>query len=656
MVILSLLPLHSQHDGGKLKLIEQNELYASNPDPDQDLLNPHRDHDIISKLSNKSTHCKEDGAKSVIDSLKGTKLPDSVLEPVLHARSVAMSKFPSDVKPVLTMEEADEFVAQRDKNFPEMMKMMKRNDSMSSIASSPVSALSPDSGTGSMGGASPTATTSRGSVASRNGSLSSSSVASPLSSVSSPPISPPTQSSTAPSPNALASGGVTEMRLDPAPTSGTTPSPNPLTSAQQTATPPLVSANGHGAVGAANGTKSASLPTTANQFTQLQRERPMGSTETVPMGVREYLPLLTAPSSSGSSPSFAATASNIATSPTMEDQKGVQSPPSVGSSLSSSISVSSPPSSTGIVSATQQQPGGFAASDGQFIGNGGGGSFSETPSPYNSAISTVSSPPSVFSPEGGMGTNTLHTAVSTDSIPAMGSTTLPFQSFHTPNSFPQSTTSSVSNSFNTQIPSNFNFNSTTSAYHPTTTTTAPANLQNSTSFAANFNSFAPGPESQLFDNSSDPLLNPNDPIMHQLLSDIVAMNSDPSFNNTVASVPVPAPTNYNNATTVTSMNTSFVPHTHTHSHPQAPANYYNFATTSPNNSHASAVLPPSTSLSSQLDSSGGANSTFAMSCDIALTQLNVGSNDGVNGMAHLLADPQIANSNPEVQDILQQFQ
>ena len=571
-------------------------------------MNPHRDQDIASKLANKSTHCKEEGAKPIIDSLKGTKLPESILEPVLHARSMAMSKFPSDIKPVLTVDEADEFVAQRDKVFAEMM---KRNDSMSSVLSSPTSTLSPDSGTGSMGRASPSASSiGRGSVTSRNGSLSSSSVASPLSSVPSPPISPPTQSSAAPSPDAPASaqamdtapvgtanGKITDGQAS-VPTTVAAPSPNALASVQQTNTPPLISANGHtsNSVNSMPQAKLASVPATnQGQFTQLQRERPTGG-NTVPMGVREYIPMLTAPTTTN-------------TNPVMEDQNGVQSPPSVVSSLSS---VSSPPSAT-VKSATQQQ--GFVG-DGQFVNNGG--SFSGTPSPFNSAVSNVSSPPSVFSPESSMGTNTLHTAVSTDSIPSVGSLALPFQNFHTPNFAPQvPPPTSMSNSFNTQIPSNFNFNSTTSPYsHPTTT----VNLQNSTSFATNFDSFVP--ENQMFD-SSDPLLNPNDPVMHQLLSDMVALNSDQTFS-------------------ATNMNTNF-----THSHPQAPgSNYYNFAPVP--NSHASAVVPP------QPNMSGQANSMFAMSCDVALTQLNV--ENGGNNVSHLLPDSQIANSNPEVQDILQQFQ
>ena len=594
-----------------MKYIEQNELYASNPDPDQDLLNPHRDQDIASKLANKSTHCKEEGAKPIIDSLKGTKLPDSILEPVLHARSMALSKIPTDIKPILTMDKADEFVAQRDKAFA----TMQRNNSMSSIASSPVSSLSPASAIGSLGGgASPAATSvSRGTSTSRNGSLSSTSVASPLSSVSSPPISPPTQLSGAPSPNTPASvrstdsplpigangqlvnGGsnsMPQMRLASVPGMVTAPSPNTPASVQQMDTSSPLGANGHvnGGINGVPQTKLASVPTAQGHFIQLQRER-LGE-KIAHMGVQEYNQMFTAPTAT--------------TNPVIEDQNGIQSPPSVGSSLSS---VSSPPSTTVMPTAQQQ---GFVS--GHFVGNGG--SFSETPSPYNSAVSAVSSPPSVFSPDMG-GPDTLHTAVSTDSIPSVGS--VPFQNFHTLNFIPQAPPT-TSDSFNPQIPSNFNFNSATSPY-PTTA----ANLQNSTSFVQNLDTFTP--ENQMFD-SFNPLLNPSDSVMHQLLSDMVVLNSDPNFNAT-ASVP---------NSTAANMNSNF-----THSHPQAPSNYF-----MPSNSHAPVPPQPPTS-------SVQGNNTFAMSCDIALTQLNV-TNGGRGGVSHLLNDSQTTNSNPEVQDILQQFQ
>ena len=262
-------------------------------------------------------------------------------------------------------------------------------------------------------------------------------------------------------------------------------------------------------------------------------------------------------------------------------------------------------------------------------------------------IIAVSGPPSVFSPDGNMGTGMLHSAVYTDSIPSMGSG-LPFQSFHAQNFILQATTTtSMSNRFNTQIPSNFNFNGTTSAYHPSTIfTSSTANIQNSTSFATNFDS-----ENQIYiDNPDHPLLNPNNPVMHQLLSDMVALNSsDPSF-NAVAAAP---PTNGSIAGSATNVNTSF-----SHTHPQAPGNHHhnNFAPSS-TNLHASAVIPPRSSSHAQPNLSGQANNTFAVSCDIALTQLNVGNGSGRdNGMSHLLANPQVPNSNPEVQDILQQFQ
>ena len=85
---------HSQW-GGKLKYIEQRELYSSESDQ--------QDNDAIMKFaSTTSKYCTEDGTKPIIDSLKSTRMPESVLEPVLHGRSVAMNDFSELVKQMLS--------------------------------------------------------------------------------------------------------------------------------------------------------------------------------------------------------------------------------------------------------------------------------------------------------------------------------------------------------------------------------------------------------------------------------------------------------------------------------------------------------------------------------------------------------------------------
>ena len=75
---------HSQWRG-RLKYIEQNELYSS-----KDIPSPTRDPEIAPKLAK---YREVDGAKPIIDSLKSVRLPDNILEPVLHGRSLAMNEF-----------------------------------------------------------------------------------------------------------------------------------------------------------------------------------------------------------------------------------------------------------------------------------------------------------------------------------------------------------------------------------------------------------------------------------------------------------------------------------------------------------------------------------------------------------------------------------
>ena len=70
---------------GRLKYIEQNELYSS-----KDIPSPTRDPEIAPKLAK---YREVDGAKPIIDSLKSVRLPDNILEPVLHGRSLAMNEF-----------------------------------------------------------------------------------------------------------------------------------------------------------------------------------------------------------------------------------------------------------------------------------------------------------------------------------------------------------------------------------------------------------------------------------------------------------------------------------------------------------------------------------------------------------------------------------
>ena len=81
--------------GGNLKYIEQKELYSSESDRDT-----HHKSDAVPKLTGTglSKYHTEDGARPIVNSLKNTRIPESVLEPVLHGRSVAMNDFSELVK------------------------------------------------------------------------------------------------------------------------------------------------------------------------------------------------------------------------------------------------------------------------------------------------------------------------------------------------------------------------------------------------------------------------------------------------------------------------------------------------------------------------------------------------------------------------------
>ena len=231
--------------------------------------------------------------------------------------------------------------------------------------------------------------------------------------------------------------------------------------------------------------RGASGLATQGQFAQLQQEQPMSEQGQDPIieGVLSSNPLLIAPN--------------------LTNQIGVESPPSIGSS-----DISSAPNLTMML--TSQQ--GFDPDHDRFQSHtnpvGSGGSFSGTPSSYNSAASFVSCS-SAFSPE----TEAVpHTVGSTDSTTTTAS--VPFQNdSQTSNFIPQATFYN----FSPQIQSDLNF----------------SNLQSS--------DFVPGldgsvPESQTFAGSY-PLINPNDCVLQKLLGEIVALNDDSTFESSSSSNP-----------------------------------------------------------------------------------------------------------------------
>ena len=200
-------------------------------------------------------------------------------------------------------------------------------------------------------------------------------------------------------------------------------------------------------------------------------------------------------------------------------QNGVQSPPSV-----SELKLSTSSADSGVLLPAQRN---FSS----------GGSLSpDSCSPYNSPISTVSTlPSSVWSPE--MATS-LHTAVSTDSIPSTASS-VPFQNSPQNSDFiPQAPP--ISDSFNPQIPSNFNFSS------------------NAASYSQNFDNsdFVPGLdfsmlEPQLFNTSSSPQIHSGDSMLQHLLGEILALNDGSDFSAAAHTMPGNGTVN---------MDSTFIPH------------------------------------------------------------------------------------------------
>lgn len=95
---------------GRISLIEQSELYAPNPDPSQDMLNPHKDCNFLSKLNDPTHRCRsEEGAEPIVRALTGANLPHRLVEGVLHGREMGMRQLPGNVKQLLHHNEADVF-------------------------------------------------------------------------------------------------------------------------------------------------------------------------------------------------------------------------------------------------------------------------------------------------------------------------------------------------------------------------------------------------------------------------------------------------------------------------------------------------------------------------------------------------------------------
>ena len=181
---------------------------------------------------------------------------------------------------------------------------------------------------------------------------------------------------------------------------------------------------------------------------------------------------------------------------TSSDQNGVQSPPSDAGSIFSTSSADS-----GVLLLPTQRN---SSNDGSLS--------SDNFSPYHSPTSTddFTHPSSVLSP--GMGTS-LHSSVSTDSIPSTTGS-IPFQASNISDSVPGAP--SLSDVFNTQIPSHFNFSTNESPYDP-------QNISSSDFVSGLDFSLLDPPH---FNTPSGTQTNPGDAMLQHLLGEILALNND----------------------------------------------------------------------------------------------------------------------------------
>ena len=347
---------HSQ-GGGRLKYIEQKELYASSVDPCKQSTSP--------ILANTSV-CYKTGSKPVIDSLKSVKMPESVLEPVLHARSMTMRKH-SELISLLVDKNSANSAAQQDHP------TMQRHSNNIKMAGSRVSTLSLSTAKLSTDVTCSSSTVQNGSDTNQSRSLSSQAQN----------LSPQSHSTSSDS----QSPSTSQMSTSPA--SGSAVSSDGIFQTGWTATQSHLSHELQ--VDAFN-------PTTCYLGDQNGDQNLTGLIDLSATSDSAYLTVMSAATPTG-------------------QFQGQASPVSNYGSLMSGTSLSD-----------------------------------------DSAVSDVSSPPTVFSPE--MGT-ALHTAVSADSVPGPSSVfSIPFYNSQASNFIPQAPTL---NDFNPQIPSDFNYSSTQSS-------------------------------------------------------------------------------------------------------------------------------------------------------------------------------------------------
>ena len=253
------------------------------------------------------------------------------------------------------------------------------------------------------------------------------------------------------------------------------------------------------------------------------------STDSIPLATSASVPFQNSPQSSGTE------VQNGVQSPPDAPQNGIQSPPFVQNR------VQSPPSVSGSIFSTASTNSGMILPAQRNFSSSSGSLSPDSCSPYTSPISTVSTlpPSSAWSPE--MGTS-LHTSVSTDSIPSVTSGSVPFQNSPQSSDFvPSAPPPPISTTFSSQIPTDFSFSNNSTAYH-----------QN----FDNFSNFVPGLdftmlEPQQFGSSSFSQVHPEDSVLQHLLDEVIALNDDSGFNG--ATIPGNGTVNMDNTFILDSM-------------------------------------------------------------------------------------------------------
>jgi len=102
--------LWSSQEKGQISLIEQKELYTSNSNPNQDFLNPHKDKQFLSRLTDAANLCgNAKGKEPIVKKLKEANLSESAIYSYLEGREQGLFELPGHIKQVLSPNKVQAF-------------------------------------------------------------------------------------------------------------------------------------------------------------------------------------------------------------------------------------------------------------------------------------------------------------------------------------------------------------------------------------------------------------------------------------------------------------------------------------------------------------------------------------------------------------------